>query len=223
MTPQQPHGDVAAYALGVLEPGDAFRFEDHLAECVMCAVRLTEFTAVARAVEDLAGPSRELVTPAPQLLDRLTDHVRVRRRRESRRRLRLVAVAAALIVGLPVGVAVTQDSGPVAVQRVVATDPVSGVRASVALQDHGWGTSVAMRLSALPGPRTCRLVAIGKDGTEHPVMSWWVPAEGYGVGEATGEKAGPLDLQGGTVLHPGEIGRWEVRGQNGERLLSIGD
>ncbi|MEV4335033.1 zf-HC2 domain-containing protein [Streptomyces sp. NPDC049597] len=222
MSRQQPHEDVAAYALGVLEPADAFRFEEHLAECVMCAVRLSDFTAVARAVAELAGPARADVRPSPRLLDRLTQHVALERRRARRRRLRLAAAAAVLAVGLPVAVVMAQDGGEQpAPQRVVAADPVTGVRASVALEDRTWGTSVAMRLAGLPGPRTCRLVAIGKDGVEHPVLSWWVPAGGYGVADGPGY-AGPLDIEGTTGLHTAEIGRWEVRGDRGERLLSIG-
>lgn len=222
MSRQEPHEDVAAYALGVLEPADAFRFEEHLAECVMCAVRLSDFTAVARAVAELAGPARTDARPSPRLLDRLTQRVALEQRRARRRRLRLAVAAAVLIVGLPAAVVAAEDGGgraePV---RVVAADPVTGVRASVALEDRTWGTSVAMRLAGLPGPRTCRLVAIGKDGVEHPVLSWWVPAGGYGVADGPGY-AGPLDIEGTTGLHTGEIGRWEVRGDRGERLLSIG-
>ena len=52
---QQRHQDVAAYALGVLEPGDAFRFEEHLAECVLCTVQLSDFSSVASAISDLDG------------------------------------------------------------------------------------------------------------------------------------------------------------------------
>ncbi|MEU0083408.1 zf-HC2 domain-containing protein [Streptomyces sp. NPDC006274] len=222
MSRQQPHRDVAAYALGILEPADAHRFEEHLAGCAACAVGLSDFTGVATALSELAGPGRIDARPGPQLLERLTGAVVVQRRRDRGRRFRLVAVAAALIVALPVAVVTVrgaaQEPEP---PRVVASDPVSGVTASVALEDRDWGTSVAMRLSGLAGPRTCRLVAIGKDGVEHPVLSWWVPKGGYGVPkEPAGE--GPLDLEASTGLHPGEIGRWEVRSDRGERLLSIG-
>ncbi|MFD0431412.1 zf-HC2 domain-containing protein [Streptomyces zhihengii] len=44
MSSQQPHRDVAAYALGVLEPGDALRFEEHLGGCGRCAVQLSDFS-----------------------------------------------------------------------------------------------------------------------------------------------------------------------------------
>ncbi|UYQ65918.1 anti-sigma factor family protein [Streptomyces peucetius] len=221
MSRQQPHRDVAAYALGILEPADTHRFEEHLAGCVACAVGLSGFTGVAAALSELAGPGRLDARPRPQLLERLTGAVVAQRRRERRRRFRLVAVAAALIVALPTAVVTVQDAEDPEPPRVVASDPVSGVTASVALEDRDWGTSVAMRLSGLAGPRTCRLIAIGKDGVEHPVLSWWVPKGGYGVTEEPGGQ-GPLDLEASTGLHPAEIGRWEVRSDGGERLLSIG-
>ena len=42
------HRDVAAYALGVLNEAEAFRFEDHLMECARCAAHVTEFGPVTR-------------------------------------------------------------------------------------------------------------------------------------------------------------------------------
>ncbi|WP_432068867.1 anti-sigma factor family protein [Streptomyces sp. C10-9-1] len=223
MTRQEPHRDVAAYALGVLEPGDAIRFEEHLPGCMRCTVHLSDFTAMAEALRELAEPGGLPTAPSPELLDRLTGRVRAQRRRAGRRRWAMGAAAAALVVALPVGVVAVHGPGAPAapVQRVAASDPVSGVRASVALADHGWGTSVAMRLSDLPGPRTCQLVAVGTDGAEYPVLSWRVPESGYGIDGATGS-AGPLEIAGGTMLRSAEIGRWEVWGENGERLLSIG-
>ncbi|MEU0374805.1 zf-HC2 domain-containing protein [Streptomyces sp. NPDC006283] len=221
MSRQQPHQDVAAYALGILEPADAFRFEEHLAGCVPCAVGLSDFTGLATALSELAGPVRLDARPGPKLLERLTAAVADQRRRDRRRRLRLVAVAAALIVALPTALVAARGVQEPAPPRVVASDPVSGVTASVALEDRDWGTAVAMRLTGLAGPRTCRLIAIGKDGVEHPVLSWWVPEGGFGVQKEPGRE-GPLDLEASTGLHTAEIGRWEVRSDSGERLLSIG-
>ncbi|MFF3686781.1 hypothetical protein [Streptomyces sp. NPDC002187] len=225
MDRQQRHHDVAAYALGILEPADAYLFEEHVSRCVMCAVQLSDFTSVATALSQLGSPGRVDVRPTPRLLARLTDAVACEHRRERRRRLRLVSTAAALIVALPVGVvALRGGAGPVPdvppEVRVVASDPSSGVSASVALREAGSGTSVAMRLTGLAGPRICRLVAIGKDGVEHPVLTWHVPKGGFGMGGA-GHR-GPLDIEGSTGLHAAEIGRWEVRADNGEKLLSIG-
>ena len=48
MRSQERHRDVAAYALGVLDEADAFRFEDHLMECARCAAHVTEFGPITR-------------------------------------------------------------------------------------------------------------------------------------------------------------------------------
>ncbi|MFI1395742.1 anti-sigma factor family protein [Streptomyces sp. NPDC020681] len=221
MSMQQRHQDVAAYALGVLEPADAFRFEEHLTECVMCTVQLSDFTQVSSSLADLAGPGGVETRPSPRLLERLTDEVALIRRRSRRRRLRLVAAAAALIVALPGVAFAMRDGGSPSVEpRVTATDRTTGVTASAAVEGRAWGTAVAMRLTHLPGPGTCRLVAVGKDGIEHPVLTWSVPAGGYGMPGSPGHEE-PLEIEGGTDVPSTQIGRWEVRGQDGKPLVTI--
>ncbi|WP_327327408.1 zf-HC2 domain-containing protein [Streptomyces sp. NBC_01210] len=222
MSMQQRHRDVAAYALGVLEPADAFRFEEHLSECVTCTVQLSDFASLAASLSELGGPGRVEPLPSGQLLERLTDEVTMVRRRSSGRRLRLVAAAAALIVGAPTAVVALQDQagGPAVGQRVVAKDARTGVTASAAIENRAWGTAVALRLAGLTGPATCRLVAIGKDGIEHPVLSWSVPAGGYGNPDSPGHEQ-PLDIEGGTDVPSGEIGRWEVRTLDGQPVVTL--
>lgn len=222
MSLQQRHRDVAAYALGVLEPADAFRFEEHLADCVMCTVQLSDFASAATSLAELAGPDRVEARPSRRLLDRLTDEVVAVRRRSRRRRLQLVAAAAALIVALPAAALAIQDagSGSPAPRQIVAKDATTGVTAAAATQDRAWGTAVALRLSGLKGPGACRLVAIGKDGIEHPVLTWTVPTGGYGIPGAEGHED-PLDIEGGTDLPSGDIGHWEVRTLDGQPLVSL--
>jgi hypothetical protein len=220
MSLQQRHRDVAAYALGVLEPADAFRFEEHLADCVMCTVQLSDFAPAATSLAELAGPDRIDVRPSGRLLDRLTDEVDAVRRRGRRRRLKLVAAAAALIVALPAAAVALEDAGSGKPALIVAKDATTGVTAAAATQDRAWGTAVALRLAGLKGPGACRLVAIGRDGIEHPVLTWAVPAGGYGIPGSPGHED-PLDIEGGTDLPSGEIGRWEVRTLDGRPLISL--
>ncbi|MCX4514121.1 zf-HC2 domain-containing protein [Streptomyces sp. NBC_01619] len=225
MNLREQHRDVAAYALGVLGPADAFRFEEHLSECVLCAVQLSDFTPIASALSDLSGPGRPEQPPAPRLLERLLHEVALRRRNSSRRRLRLVAAAAALIVALPAvaaglagGRTAGGKGGPD--ERIAATDSATGVYGAVDLRSADWGTSVALRMARLPGPRTCVLVAVGKDGKEHTVTTWSVPSRGYGI-PGSPEAAEPLDVEVGTALRREEIGRFEVRTVRGEHLVSL--
>ncbi|MFD5307990.1 zf-HC2 domain-containing protein [Streptomyces ardesiacus] len=207
------HGDVGAYALGVLEEAEAFRFEDHLMECPRCAAQVTEFgpatrqlmlyrKATPRVVHPLAGPG-------PRLLDRLLSEVATRHR-AGRRRV-LYAVAAAVVCAVAGPGAVLYVSQGERTAPLTATDARSGVWARVTAEDETWGTGVRLEVRDGTGPRSCRLVAVGRDGSEQTVTSWTVP--GYGDRSHT--------VRGGAALHPDEIDRYEVRTADGGRLVTL--
>ncbi|SEP65505.1 Putative zinc-finger [Streptomyces sp. yr375] len=212
------HRDVGAYALGVLDETEAFRFEDHLMECPQCAVQVTEFgptarqmmlyrRATPRAVHPFAGPG-------PQLLDRLLGEVAARHRAVRRRVL--YAVAASVVVALagPV-LAMTMGAGggdggedPV---RVTATDEKSGVWAQVTTENETWGSHVELKVKDGAGPRSCRLIAIGVDGSEQTVTSWTVPEH----------DARPNTVQGAAAWNTDEIDHYELRTAAGEHLVTL--
>ncbi|MBT2398354.1 zf-HC2 domain-containing protein [Streptomyces sp. ISL-100] len=228
MSTNQRHRDVGAYALGVLDPADSFRFEEHLADCATCAVRLSEFAALESTLAAYAHPGAGVVLaerPTPGLLDRLLDRVEAGRRQRGRRRMRLVAAAAALIIAGPAAALALQPGaadgdGDGTVQRYAATDPASGVSASVALRERGWGSGVGLELARVKGPLTCELIAIGKDGEEQTVTTWAVPEGGYGMPGVPGHEE-PLRTEGGAALSDTEIDRFEVRTLDGRRLVTI--
>ncbi|MGW1777541.1 zf-HC2 domain-containing protein [Streptomyces sp. NPDC002143] len=211
------HRDVGAYALGVLDEAEAFRFEDHLMECPQCAAQVTEFgptarqmmlyrRATPRAVHPFAGPG-------PQLLDRLLAEVATRHRAMRRRLLFalaasvVVAVAApALVMMAGAGSGDAQDA-----VRVTATDEKSGVWAQVTTENETWGSHVQLEVKDAAGPRNCRLIAIGLDGSEQTVTSWSVPEH----------DARPNTMQGAAAWHPDEIARYELRTASGEHLVTL--
>lgn len=212
------HRDVGAYALGVLDEAEAFRFEDHLMECPQCAAQVTEFgptarqmmlyrRATPRAVHPFAGPG-------PQLLDRLLGEVAARHRAVRRRVL--YAVAASVVVALAGPVTAMMagggtgggDEGAV---RVTATDEKSGVWAQVTTEDEAWGSHVELEVKDGAGPRSCRLIAIGLDGSEQTVTSWSVPEH----------DARPNTMQGAAAWHTDEIARYELRTAAGEHLVTL--
>ncbi|GKQ39746.1 zf-HC2 domain-containing protein [Streptomyces sp. A012304] len=207
------HRDVGAYALGVLDEAEAFRFEDHLMECPRCAAEVTEFgpttrqlmlyrRATPRSVHPFAGPG-------PRLLDRLLGEVAARRR-AARRRL-LFAVAASVVAALAgpaIAMSVGGGENPV---RITATDERSGVWAQVTSENEAWGSDIELKIKDAAGPRACHLIVIGRDGTEHTVTSWNAPHH----------DARPNTMQGGAALHPDEIVRYEVRTNDGERLVVL--
>ncbi|MFI6034801.1 zf-HC2 domain-containing protein [Streptomyces sp. NPDC051315] len=208
------HRDVGAYALGVLDEAEAFRFEDHLMECPRCAAEVTEFgpttrqlmlyrRATPRTVHPFAGPG-------PRLLDRLLGEV-AGRRRAAKRRL-LFALAASVVVALAgPAVALRAADGGEETVRVTATDERSGVWAQVTIEDEVYGSQVELRVKDAAGPRACHLVVVGRDGSEQTVTSWNVPHH----------DARPNTMKGGSALHPDEIARYEVRTKEGERLVTL--
>ncbi|MFI8946134.1 anti-sigma factor family protein [Streptomyces sp. NPDC053750] len=207
------HRDVGAYALGVLDEAEAFRFEDHLMDCPRCTAQMTEFGPATRQLMLYRRATPRLVhpmtRPGPRLLDRLLSEV-ASRHRAGRRRL-LYAVAAAVVCAVAGPGAVLYASGPEPVARVTATDAHSGVWAQVTAEDAAWGTDVELKVKDGTGPRACRLVAVGRDGTEQTVTSWNDP----------GHDTRPHTLRGGAALHPGQIARYEVRTAQGEHLVTL--
>ncbi|WP_460071675.1 zf-HC2 domain-containing protein [Streptomyces sp. YKOK-I1] len=209
------HRDVGAYALGVLDEAEAFRFEDHLMECPQCAAQVTEFgptarqmmlyrRATPRSVHPFAGPG-------PRMLDKLLAEVATRHR-AARRRV-MFALAASVVIALA-GPAVAMMAGGDDAEdavRVTATDEKSGVWAQVTIEDEAWGSDIELKVKDGAGPRDCRLIAVGHDGSEQTVTSWNVPLH----------DARPNTMKGGTAYHPGEVARYELRTAEGEHLVTL--
>ncbi|WP_327127968.1 zf-HC2 domain-containing protein [Streptomyces sp. NBC_01727] len=217
MRTPEPHRNVGAYALGVLGAADAFRFEEHLAQCPLCEVRAAEFGAVTAVLAEHARRTPPGVDPAvragPELMRRAVGAVVAARRRSRRRRLALVAAAVVLAVGGPL-VVVGESAGPpgqAQVQRWAAADRSTGLAAVVTTGAKEWGTDVGLEVSRVPLAGVCALVAVGRDGSEETVTTWSV----------AGPDEDPLSMQGGAALHPAAIDRFEIRAADGRRLLRL--
>ncbi|MFJ8185564.1 zf-HC2 domain-containing protein [Streptomyces sp. NPDC096105] len=208
------HRDVGAYALGVLDEAEAFRFEDHLMECPRCAVQVTEFGPATRQLMLYRSATPRMVhpmaRPSPRMLDRLLAQVSLRRR-AGRRTLLALAASVVLAVSAPaVTVVARGDDGPRPL-TVEATGERSGVWAEVEVEDREWGSSVELRVKDAAGPRECVLVGIGRDGSEDVLTSWAVPRH----------DARPNTVPGGSALRSGDIERYEVRSTEGETLVVL--
>ncbi|WP_432072870.1 anti-sigma factor family protein [Streptomyces wuyuanensis] len=181
--------------------------------------------------------------PSPQLLDRLVDEVAVKRSRKRRRSMYMIAASAVLILGGPaVAVVVSQDdatAGNVAAphptspaeneffdgmkEKVEATDALTGVTATVGLEEKGWGTHAVLELKNVKGPLKCSLIAVSKSGEKEVVTSWSVPERGYGIVDSTNKEAKkPLYIHGGAAMDRNEIDHFEVRTFDGKRLVEVG-
>ncbi|MGP3770107.1 zf-HC2 domain-containing protein [Streptomyces sp. SDT5-1] len=208
------HRDVGAYALGVLDPAERFRFEDHLPECATCASLVGELaptTGVLALYARATPPYVDvLARPAPTFLDRAVDRLGAAHRR-ARRRLWGAAVAAVLVLAAAgQGVALLTGAGPDAGHTATlrGRDPGSGVAATLTADGRDWGTAVGLDVRDPGGPRVCELVAVGRDGAEQTVATWAV-------------RGGAVALDGGVAARPADLERFEVRAADGRRLLTL--
>ncbi|WP_432169232.1 zf-HC2 domain-containing protein [Streptomyces sp. 1222.5] len=208
------HRDVGAYALGVLDEAEAFRFEDHLMECPRCAAEVTEFGPTARQLllYRRATPRfvHPMAQPGPRLLDRLLGDISLRRR--SRRRRALYGLAASVVLAVAgSGIVAFSGHAQPTTRTTAATDPRTGVWARVTTADEDWGSDLRLEVKDGSGSHVCRLVAVGDDGTEQVVAGWANPANG----------THPTTTLGAAQMHPDEIARYEVRTADGERLVTL--
>jgi hypothetical protein len=207
------HRDVGAYALGVLDEAEAFRFEDHLMECPRCTAHITEFGPTTRQLMLYRRATPRWVHPAPgarpRLLDRLLGEVRARSRARRRRMLYAVAASVVAAVAGP-WIALMAQGGDGAV-RIAATDARSGVWAQVTAEDAASGSLVELKVEDGAGPRVCRLVAVGVDGAEETLATWGV----------TAHDARSHTVQASAARHPDQIDRYEVRTATGDRLVVL--
>ncbi|KOV64668.1 zf-HC2 domain-containing protein [Streptomyces sp. MMG1121] len=214
MRSQERHRDVGAYALGVLDEAEAFRFEDHLMECPRCAAQVTEFGSAARQLMLYRRATPRFVhpmaQPGPRLLERLLGEVARRQRVRRRRVLYGLAASVVLAVAGPGLVAFTGHDAPAA-HTTAATDPRTGVWAEVAAADGDSGSRLLLRVKDRTGPHTCRLVVVGRDGSEQTAGTW----------TEAGRDTGTFTALGSSPLHPDEIARYDVRTEDGRSLVSL--
>ncbi|MET7604418.1 zf-HC2 domain-containing protein [Streptomyces avermitilis] len=208
------HRDVGAYALGVLDEAEAFRFEDHLMECPSCTAQVTEFRPAARQLMLYRRATPRAVhpfaAPGPRLMERLLGEVATRHRSGRRRWLYAVAAAVVFAVGGPVVAMVAGGHGS-ASPKVTATGAKTGVWAQVTTQERVWGSEIGVTVKDASGPHSCRLIAVGKDGSEQTVTTWMAPAH----------DGGPTTMQGGAALRPDEIEHYDIRTGNGQLLVTL--
>ncbi|MFG3097788.1 zf-HC2 domain-containing protein [Streptomyces sp. NPDC048202] len=208
------HRAVGAYALGVLDEAETFRFEDHLAECPRCAHDATEFGPTARQLmlyrEATPAFVPALAQPGPRLLDRLLGEITVRHRARRRRVLYGLAASVVLAVAGPAVMAFAGHGQPAA-RITAATDPGTGVWARVTTEGERWGSGLRLEVRDSAGPHSCRLIVVGRDGSEQVAGGWTVGAHDEGTTATTS----------GSSMDPDDIDHYEVRTDKGARLVTL--
>ncbi|MER7900439.1 zf-HC2 domain-containing protein [Streptomyces sp. NPDC096046] len=208
------HRDVAAYALGVLDEAEAFRFEDHLMECPRCAAEVTEFGATTRQLMLYRRATPRFVhpvaQPGPRMLDGLLAEVATRRRAGRRRLMFALAASVVLAASVP-GIAMMAEGSAEERLTVAATDARTGVWAQVTTEDEESGSQVELKVKGASASRPCHLVIVGHDGTEETATSWHGP----------GHDDEPDTMMASSSMHPEDIARYEIRSVTGEVLWTL--
>ncbi|GGS20657.1 membrane protein [Streptomyces aureoverticillatus] len=205
------HRDAGAYALGVLDEADTFRFEDHLVDCAHCRARLSELALPTRLLKTYGGSvpyafDPAAAVPGPRLLDRLLDETGRVRRVRRRRWVGAVAAGVVLAVVGPAAAVMSAGGGEDGALRVAARDGRSGMAAVVTARGRAWGTEVGLRVRDPGRGRACELVAVGTDGSRDVVTTWRAPGRA-------------METTGGTGLRPERIDHFEVRATDGGKHL----
>jgi predicted anti-sigma-YlaC factor YlaD len=217
---------LGAYVLGALDPADRSRVDSHLAGCADCRDELASFAALPGLLGRVSRSEveSEPVDPGPQLLERLLSAAASERRHDKRRRILTLAAAGVIVlaaIGVSVGFGVTRDQHPntpvVASQTFTATNPQTGVQATITEVKKGWGASVEVSVLGvtedLAGP-SCQLIAVGPNGKTDVAASWAAPAAGYtGVSK--------VNAAGSTAMASKDITAFKVVGSDGKTLVWV--
>jgi hypothetical protein len=228
MTTSNHHWDVGAYALGVLDPPDAERFEEHLVLCTACADDLESMLPVTELLSHVDVGDFTVAEAKPTGFRgmrtlRTRINVRSHERVTSGQRRIPVLVAGLILValmgvsyvagtrwGAPADANAVQPPASVAAgtgEVFESVRPATGVRTRVSLTGNAWGTGMVLTLSGVRGPLVCELVAVDATGRSTVALSWSVPEAGYG----TQEQPEPLILHGATAVPRDDITRLEIR------------
>jgi hypothetical protein len=150
-----------------------------------------------------------MAQPGPRLLDRLLGEVARRHRARRRRLLYGLAASVVLAVAGP-GIVAFTGHAEQAAGVTAATDARTGVWAEVTADDGDSGSRLLLRVKDGTGPHACRLVVVGRDGSEETAGTWMEP-----------DGAGIFTTLGSSTMHPGQIARYDVLTTDGQRLVSL--
>jgi anti-sigma-K factor RskA len=156
---QTEHPDAAGWVLGVLDPDDSARFEEHLRSCQECQREVAELGPAARLLQT-ALPAIELMeTPEPpaDLGARTVARVERAARKPTwrRRSVQLIAVAAVVVIAAVVAIttSLTQPAPALAFSFSLSAPSGGTASADVTAQQSadGWSISLtAHHLKPLP-------------------------------------------------------------------------
>lgn len=193
--------DLAAYALGALEPAGHIAVQTHLETCPECRAELAEFAAIVPRLAAVADSDLSLPQPPAALFDRVAAAVdasdaqagsasegatsgATRVRRAGRGGRWWLAAAAVLVLLLAGGAVVTA-------QQLQRPDSVNAVATSGSVTMHvtatgaAKGTTLRIKVDGMPHNVQCHLVVTRDDGSRHAAGRWSAPYSGRAVYTST--------------------------------------
>jgi anti-sigma factor RsiW len=214
-------GELAAHALGLLDPREAAAVQAHLATCSQCRREYFDLRETSQLLEEvppemfLEGPPHPDAEP---VLQRALWQVRGESRSRRGRR-RVVLAVAAVVTGLALagGAAVvarltapdTSIAGPVAPGTVSVQGDDGAVRLAADLTPaKGW-VKLTAHVSGIPAGERCEVVVVGKDGSQEVAGSW-----------LTGSDPAGATVEGSAVIALDQVAQVVVRNEDGRQFVS---
>lgn len=219
MNCQQAQEDVAIAVL-TRQPVEAATVV-HLETCPTCAAEAAQIRPLADLLA-MAEPPTVLAGDQPDsgALDRLLGEAARRQHRRTGRWLG--AVAASLVLAVPLGIVVAHQLGddsappsavptasaPTTVERT-ATNAATGVTANVKIWSKAWGSGLTVSISGVTAGTKCTLSVVEKDGTRQTAATWWATYQGS------------ASVDGGVAASVSDIARLEVLDDSGRVLVPV--
>jgi hypothetical protein len=233
------HDLLGAYALGVLDPTEAYAVDAHVASCPVCREDLAQLGALKDSL-GLVPPEAFLDGPpegGDLLLQRTLRALRADRARASRQRFALVAAAlvALLVVAAGAGVLAGRGQSPPQVlppprattapgatgpgatapapgsRTVSATDPTTGAKITAVVTPAAGWVRVHADVGGIKAGKRCQLVILPRNGGAVIAGSWLVSAKG--------EKDG-TSLDGSALVAIDDVAAVQVLTFDNENLVS---
>jgi predicted anti-sigma-YlaC factor YlaD len=206
---------LGVYALGAADPGERTLVETHLPGCPACRAELARLASLpgllrripASLLTDDPLPARSPGQALPAGCTAQQARIRRAPARSWRSAVMSAAVAAA---GLGAGywLASPGASSPPAAVTLSGVNPVTHVRATVALTATSWGTSIRLQAVGLPLNQPCRLIVRSRTGATEVTGAWdaWSP--------------GPVSIPASASWRPSDIASLQVATAT-ENLVTI--
>jgi Putative zinc-finger len=215
---------LGVYVLGAIDPAERGLVDAHLATCRDCRDELAGLAGlpallarvnpdeISRISDDGA---RAVVSdhPPEELLDTVLSLADARRRKNRWRYMSLAAavvvLAAGLFGGLKAATSTTNTrtlvvwAGPGNWDTASATNPSTGVSATVAYAHQLWGNSFNVVVDRIPLGTTCQMWVVHPDGTRTQAASW-----------TTARDEGKVWYGGSMPSTAGSIGKFEITAGN---------